>query len=152
MNTRSQTATIDLPLSVKSIFPMLLRPSAIRGWWQADRAVVVPEAGGIWVAAWGPEEDAPEYVTSARIIEYEPPYRMVLGEYAYFAKSGPLPFEADFTTAFELQTCSPGCRLTVTQDGFPTDPAADEFYRACEIGWHNTLQALKSFAAGEHRI
>jgi uncharacterized protein YndB with AHSA1/START domain len=49
--------------SQAAVFRLLLTPSAIREWWGVSRDIVTPEQGGIWVAAWGEDEDDPDYVT-----------------------------------------------------------------------------------------
>ncbi|MDH3253438.1 MAG: SRPBCC domain-containing protein [Acidobacteriota bacterium] len=63
------------------VFTLLHTPGAIRHWWSATRAVVVPERGGIWAAARGHEQDDPDYVTAAAISKFEPPRRLVLSDY-----------------------------------------------------------------------
>src|SRR5262249_18913872 len=98
MNTRCHRHEIELPVGSKQVFAALITPSAIRGWWGAARAVVIPRLGGIWAAAWGASEDDPDYVTTAIIRHFEPPRRIVFADYNYLAKSGPLPFEAPITT------------------------------------------------------
>jgi uncharacterized protein YndB with AHSA1/START domain len=149
VSTRAHTAEIDLASSPRRTFDALVRPSAIRVWWSAARVIVVPRAGGVWAAAWGEEENAPEYVTTAIIRVWDPPRRLLLGDYDYLAASGPLPFEADFTTEFEVLPDESGSRLRVTQAGFPADPVADEFYAACEGGWRDTLESLRLYLEGE---
>ena len=42
-----------------------------------------------------------------------------------------------------------GSVLTVVQDGFPMDPAADGFFAGCEVGWQRTLEGIARFASGE---
>jgi hypothetical protein len=106
MSTRAHDVVIDLAASQQRVFNALVTPSAIRAWWGAARAIVVPRTGGLWAAAWGEEEDAPEYVTTAVI-------------------------------------------LRVNQEGFPTDPVADDFYTACEGGWRDTLESLRRHLEGE---
>jgi uncharacterized protein YndB with AHSA1/START domain len=149
MSTRAHDVVIDLAASQQRVFNALVTPSAIRAWWGAARAIVVPRTGGLWAAAWGEEEDAPEYVTTAVIWVWQPPRRLVLGDHQYVAASGSLPFEADFTTAFEVQPAASGARLRVNQEGFPTDPVADDFYTACEGGWRDTLESLRRHLEGE---
>jgi len=134
-----------LPATPERVFSLLITPSAIRKWWSAYRAIVLAEPGGIWMAAWGKDEDAPDYVTAATIKIFEPPKRLVLGNYRYFAKSGPLPFQADFVTEFTVEPRPNGTNLRVVQDGFPTDQAADEFYAGCEKGWRDTFQGIRRF-------
>lgn len=148
MSTRSHVASIDLNASPDRVYAALVTPSSIRAWWSAARAIVDPREGGVWTAAWGDDEDAPEYITTATILTAEAPKRLVLGDYRYFARSGPLPFEADFTTEFVVEPHDGGSRLTVRQDGFPSDPIADAFYEGCERGWRDTLESLAGFLEG----
>ena len=129
------------------LFDLLVRPSAIRAWWGAARAVVVPELGGTWAAAWGGSEDEPDYATSAAIAVFERPRRLVLTDYRYRARSGPLPFRADFTTTFEVEADPEGALLRVRQDGFPAGREADSLLRACEEGWLNTFAGIRTFLA-----
>lgn len=127
------------------LFALLHTPSAIRRWWGAARAVVLPEPGGVWAAAWGEAEDAPDYVTVATIKEFEPPTRMVLTDYRYRAKTGPLPFDAAFVTTFTIRPAPEGAVLRVSQEGFPDGPEADEFLAACERGWRDTFTGIRRY-------
>ncbi len=106
---------------------------------------MVARPGGLWAAAWGAAEDDPDYVSAGRIRILEPPRRLVLGDFVYHARSGPLPFEADFTTEFTVEPRTGGCVLRVVQDGFPAESVADAFYAACDTGWRNTLAGIKRF-------
>ncbi len=83
--TRMQRHTVALPVLPAQAFALLVTHSAVRAWWLADRAVILARSGGIWVAAWGREEDAPDYVTAARISVYDPPQRLVLSDFVYGA-------------------------------------------------------------------
>lgn len=134
-----------------TLFGLLLRPSAIREWWGAARAIVLPERGGFWVAAWGESEDDPDYLTMATIATLEPPRRLVLADYRYYSKSGNLPFQADFVTEFIVAPTKSGSSLRITQDGFPCQPEADEFFEACRKGWEDTFAGIRRFlqSAGE---
>jgi uncharacterized protein YndB with AHSA1/START domain len=145
--TRAHVVEIDLPAPPERVFAALVTPSAIRAWWRAARVIVLPEPGGTWAAAWGADEDAPDYVSVATLTACEPPRRLAFGDYRYAARSGPLPFAADLTTEFTLAPAPGGTRLEVVQDGFPADPVADDFYAACERGWSETLESLRRFLA-----
>jgi uncharacterized protein YndB with AHSA1/START domain len=134
-----------LPASPEEVFALLYTPSAIRSWWSAARAIVLPEPGGTWAAAWGEVEDNPEYVTVATIKEFDPPRRLVLTDYRYWAQEGPLPFDADFVTEFAVSPHDQGAVLRVTQDGFPPGPEADDFLAACETGWRNTFAGIRRY-------
>ncbi len=121
-STRKHVRKIDLPSSPQATFDLLVTPSAIREWWLVNRAIVSPKKGGFWAAAWGEEEDRPDYMSSCTIEVFDPPKRLLLGRYQYFAREQALPFEADFTTEFCIEPREEGCTLTVIQDGFPLDP------------------------------
>jgi hypothetical protein len=72
---------------------------------------------------------------------------MALDRQLYRAKSGALPFEADFVTSFEVETTEGGAKLRVTQDGFPCDAEADDFYEGCRQGWIDTFAGIRRFLA-----
>ncbi|MEZ6195425.1 MAG: SRPBCC domain-containing protein [Planctomycetota bacterium] len=146
MSTRAHRREIRLPVVADRVFDALVRPSAIRAWWSASRAIVIPETGGMWAATWGESEDEPDYVVGARIAACRRPHLLALDRYRYFARrEGPLPFEADLSTRFEIESEEGASRLIVTQEGFPTDPVADDHYAGCAVGWDRTLEALAHY-------
>ncbi len=145
METRSHMHEEVFSVSPQRLFALLHTPSAIRRWWGVARAVVLPQPGGVWAAAWGEVEDDPDYITAATIREFEPPHRMILSDYQYRAKSGPLPFAAKFVTEFVVLPHPEGAVLRVTQDGFPIGPEADEFYAGCEKGWFDTFAGIRRY-------
>ncbi len=145
METRKHSHQIGLDVSPAEVFTLLITPSAIRGWWGASRAIVVARPGGVWAAAWGADEDIPDYVTVLKINAFEPPRRLFLTNTKYFAKNGSPPFQADLTTEFTIEPTDGGSILQVVQDGFPADAVADEFYAACEKGWRDTFDSIKRF-------
>src|SRR5262245_27948981 len=100
MTARRHCHEIELAASPEQAFTIVITPSAIRGWWGAAQALVIPRTGGVWAAAWGNSEDDPDYITAAVIRHFEPPRRLVLADYNYLAKGGPLPFQVQFTTEF----------------------------------------------------
>lgn len=150
MATRKHIHLECFDAAPEEVFALLTTPSAIRSWWGASRAIVLPELGGIWAATWGESEDQPDYITVAAIREFEPNRRLVLGDYRYRAKAGPLPFEADFVTEFEVAAHEAGATLKVTQDGFPIDPAADGYYDACATGWKETFAGIHRYLEEEN--
>jgi len=147
MPTRQHIHEEHLLAPPERVFALLHTPSAIRGWWGAARVVVLPRVGGVWAAAWGNDEDAPDYVTTATIRDFDPSRRMVLTDYRYLAKTGPLPFTAEFVTEFLVEPEADGTVLRVTQDGFPVGPEADPFYAACEAGWRDTFAGIRRYLA-----
>jgi uncharacterized protein YndB with AHSA1/START domain len=132
METRKHVHEEVFPAPPERLFALLHTPSAIRRWWGVARALVLAQPGGVGAAAWGKAEDDPDYLTVATICDFEPPRRMVLTDYRYQAKSGPLPFAARFVTEFVVVPHEQGAVLRVTQDGFPTGREADAFYAGCE--------------------
>jgi len=148
MTTRRHVHSEVYSATADRLFALLHTPSAIRGWWGAARVVVLPQRGGVWAAAWGDAEDDPDYITAATIREFDPPRRMVLADFRYHARTGTLPFAADFVTEFLVQPHPHGALLQVTQDGFPLGPEADAFYAACGEGWKNTFAGIRRFLGG----
>ena len=152
MTTRSQFHTVELPLPPERTFALLHTPSAIRSFWDAARAIVVPRIGGDWIVAWGDNEDAPAYVTAGTIAVLDAPRRLRLVDFRYLARvEGELPFDS---RALSLEfTVEPGATsgsvLTVMQDGFPLDASADAFFAGCEAGWRRTLAGIERLARGE---
>jgi uncharacterized protein YndB with AHSA1/START domain len=124
------------------LFRLIHTPSDIRKWWGVSHAIVIPEPGGLWSAIWGDEDD-PDYVTTATMKVFDPPRRIVFGDYRYKAKSGPMPFQADFETEFFVTPIAEGATLRVTQAGFPSEAIADDFYAACQTGWKNTFAGIR---------
>ncbi len=59
MKTRKHVHEETFPVAPAQLFAVLHTPSAIRQWWGAARAIVLPEPGGLWAAAWGDAEDDP---------------------------------------------------------------------------------------------
>ena len=147
MKTRKHVHEESFAVAPEQLFALLHTPSAIRHWWGAARAVVLPEREGLWSAAWGEAEDDPDYITVATIRDFDPPRRLVLTDYRYRARTGPLPFDADFVTEFTVAPHPEGAVLRVSQDGFPSGPEADEFYAGCEKGWRDTFAGIRRYLA-----
>ncbi len=148
MKTRAHIHEEVFAASPEQVFALLHTPSAIRQWWGAARTIVLPQTGGFWSATWGESEDEPDYITSATIEVFDPPARLVLTNYQYFARSGALPFEADFTVEFLVQPQGGGTLLKVTQDGFPEGEAGEVFLEGCVVGWRDTFTGIRKFLEG----
>lgn len=142
METRSIDDEIVVAAGPNQVFDLLITPSRIREWWGAASAIVVPTTDGLWVASWG-REDHPDYVSAHRITQFDPPKLLELTELVYYARSRTLPFEAHFVVTFAVEPVEEGSRLRVTQEGFPTDSRADEFYQSCVKGWEQTLAQIR---------
>jgi hypothetical protein len=85
------------------------------------------------------------YISAFAIAEFEPPKRMFLTDSRYFAKEGKSSFEAEMTLEFIVELKENGCLLRIVQAGFPADPVADEFYKACDTGWGNTFGIIRKY-------
>ena len=151
MNTRAHVHRERFDVSSERLFALLITPSAIRSWWGAARAIVVPGTGGVWAATWGADEDDPDYTTVATIQVFEPPRRLVLADYRYRAKTPSAPFELDFTTSFTVEPAAGGCELTVEQDGFPCTADGDEFLQRCDQGWRATFAGIRAHLASPRK-
>jgi uncharacterized protein YndB with AHSA1/START domain len=145
MSTRKHVHQIELAVAPEGVFAILHTPSAIRNWWFANRAIVMAQEGGTWAAAWGENEDDPDYITTATIKVFDPPSRLVLSDFKYYSKEEPLPFDANFETEFTVIPAADGSILQVSQDGFPEDAVADKFYAACEKGWRDTFESIRRY-------
>lgn len=145
MATRQHIHEEVFNTSAENLFTLLYTPSAIRQWWSADRAIVVPEVGGLWAAVWGSDEDNPDYITIATIDVFEPPQRLLLRDYRYKSKDGELPFEANFSNEFIVTPHVDDATLKEIHDGFPAGPEGDEFLEGCKLGWTNTFQGIRDF-------
>ncbi len=146
---REIVESITISAAPAKVFETLLQPSDIVKWWTAESAIILSKEGGTYSVRWGDNPDHPEYITTAKIIDYDPPNGFSLVNYEYWSKDGKLPFEADWLVRFQI---SEGTRtmLTVTQTGFPSDPQADEFYRSCVQGWKDTLLSIKKCLEQAH--
>lgn len=145
MKTRAHIHEEAFSASPEEMFALLHKPSAIRGWWGASRAIVLPRPGGFWCAAWGESEDEPDYITSATIEVFAPPRRLVLHDYQYYARSGAPSFDADFSVEFLISPQLNGVSLRVTQDGFPANDDGDSFFEGCVVGWTNTFTGIRKY-------
>jgi uncharacterized protein YndB with AHSA1/START domain len=128
-----------------TVFALLHTPSAIRQWWGASHVIVDQQQGGVWVGLWGDEDD-PDFITAGRMSVFDPPKRLKFADFEYYSRRGPLPFAANLTSEFTVIPKSPTeTILRVVQDGFPTNPEADEFYLACEVGWRETFAGIRQY-------
>ncbi len=149
MSTRTLQYEEVFNCSPEVLFNALKTPSIIRSWWGAERVILIARPGGAFALAWGDDEDDPEYMGTATLSEYDPPRRLVMTDFIYYAKSGPLGFEAEFSVEFAVHPHDRGSMLTLAHRGIPTIPEADEYYEGCEIGWRTCLANLRAFLEGD---
>jgi hypothetical protein len=102
------------------------------------------------VATWGTDEDAPDYITAARIVVWDPPRRLRLGRFEYVVANGTAPtFVGMLETEFSVVPRGARSLLRVEQSGFPAGVEADEFFAACERGWESTFEGITRFVEPE---
>jgi uncharacterized protein YndB with AHSA1/START domain len=147
MATRSISVAQEINAPIEKVFDALITPSDICAWWGAATAIVLAEPGGTWAGARG-EIDHPDDLPAATLIEFSRPQRLVPGDYRYRARTGPLPFKADFKTSFDLRSAGIGTLVSVEQTGFPSIPEADDFYQGCLTGLASTRQNCCDHLAG----
>ncbi|MCB1051068.1 MAG: SRPBCC domain-containing protein [Acidobacteria bacterium] len=143
--TRNQIHRLSIQKTPDSVFQALVQPSAIQAWWGAHSAIVLGRKNGVWSALWGENPDDPEYLTTARILIWEPPFHLALDQLQYYAKSGPLGFEASFRIDYRLWTERDDTVLQINHDGFPITASADGFFKGCQQGWADSLTQLKKY-------
>ncbi|MGM0589021.1 MAG: SRPBCC family protein [Bacteroidota bacterium] len=148
MKTRTLTHQDTFEANAVELFNLLHTPSAIKEWWGAAQAIVIPKVGGLWIATWGASEDQPDYITAAKISAFNPPHTLELKDYQYHSNiDEPLPIEMDINTTFQVKPVANGATLKVIQDGLPDQAEADEFYNACVQGWQDTFGGIHDFLA-----
>ena len=99
------------------------------------------------MAAWGEQEDDPDYVCSYQIPEFERPWRLVFSKPIYHSRDGSLPDSlGDVRIVFTIEMCEGGSKLHVSQSGIPE--SEKEFCEGCRQGWETTLDQLRTFLTG----
>ncbi|MCY3628415.1 MAG: SRPBCC domain-containing protein [Bacteroidota bacterium] len=129
----------------QELFDALHTPSALRSWWNANRVIIIPRTNGMYSAAWGEDEDDPEYVSSGIYRVYDPPYKSVIEDFRYYAKSDPADFEGLMSITYEITARNSEAHLQLTHTGIPEGDEADAYFEACTIGWVETLKNLKKY-------
>lgn len=132
-------------VSAERMFEALITPKAIREWWGANRAVVDAEKGGSWVATYGEDDGESVFVNSFKLIEFDPPRKIVLGDGTLIANDKEFPLLMNTTTEFLIVPTPQGCSLTIVHIGMPTDPESEDFYESSLLGWHNTFEGLRRY-------
>lgn len=144
MEKRRHEIAEPFAVTPHEMFDMLITPSAIRGWFGASKAIVEPREGGSWITSWGESEHDSDHVNSFKILEFEPPKRMLLGSGRYFAESN-WPLETNITTELIVEPQPTGCVLRITQELDPADPLLDDYFDACVAGWQNVFEGIRNY-------
>jgi uncharacterized protein YndB with AHSA1/START domain len=144
METRREELIEPFGVTPERMFEILITPSAIRSWYGAAKVVVDPKKGGSWIAAWGDDEDDSEYINALKILEFDPPNRIVLGEGKYIAGTA-WPIMTDIRTELILEPQPSGCFLRIVQDLTPHEPLLDDYFDACIAGWQNSYEGIRNY-------
>ena len=144
MEKRRQELAEPFGIKPERMFEILITPSAIRGWYGASRAVVEPHEGGTWVTTWGETDADSEYINSFKILEFEPPNRILLGGGKFIAGQA-WPIETHITTALIVEPQPTGCILRIIQEMDPADPLLDDYFDACIAGWQNSFEGIRNY-------
>ncbi len=146
---RDIVSSIALAVSPKAAIEAFLEIEALKGWWQVDRGLVQPQAGGVWTLAWDVSSAGARYVSSGIIETYLPGRRLVIAQLVYLNPErpilGPLRLEINAGPA------DGGCWLTVSETGYGTGDDWDWYYQAVEEGWPQALDQLKTFLAQQRK-
>lgn len=143
----SRRVEIEEPFNVSAerMFETLTMPRAIREWWGASRALVDPRLGGAWVATYGEDDGESEYVNSFKLLEYDPPNRIVLGDGVLLSANEEFPFKMHTTIEFDIVKSPEGCSLRMVHSGSPQDEESEMFFESSLLGWRNTFEGLRSY-------
>ena len=149
MDHRSHTHEEPFGVTPERMFEALTTPAAIREWFGASKVIVTPEKGGAWIASWDDEaadaETRSDYISSFKILEIEPPKRIVLGEGKYRSSEEKDTMQMDVRTEFLVEPMAGGCSLTVVHHGIPDDPSQNDFYEDYLYGWENTFDGIRKY-------
>ena len=142
--TRRQILEEPFGVNPERMFEVLTTPVAIRSWWGASSVIIDPRQGGTFVAATSDGDSSAEYLSVFKIIEIEPPSRMLLGGGKYYAGAN-WPIRTDMTTEFLITPQPSGCILQIVQELAPADPLLDDFFDACLAGWQNSFEGIRNY-------
>jgi uncharacterized protein YndB with AHSA1/START domain len=131
-------------VSPERMFEILINPIAIRGWFGASTAIIDAREGGSWVTAFGEGERDVDFVSSFRIVDFEPPKRMVLGAGKLFSENK-WPIITNMTTEFVVEPQPEGCVLRIVQQLAPHDALLDDYFDACVAGWQNSFEGIRNY-------
>lgn len=144
--SRVITQNVSIIRAPEDIFKALINPSAIKAWWQAQTAIVVPAVNGIYAASWGEDIDDADYITVSTITEITSNSSLSLEYVSYYAKEEQLPFDAKMNVLFTIRPMTETeTMLIVKQTGIPDDPIADDYFDGCTKGWTQVLSNIKAY-------
>jgi uncharacterized protein YndB with AHSA1/START domain len=142
--TRRQILEEPFGLTPERMFEVLTTPVAIRSWWGASSVVIDPREGGTFIAATSDGDSTSEFISSFKILEIEPPERIVLGGGKYYAGAN-WPIRTNMTTEFVISPQPEGCILRIVQELAPADPLLDDYFDACIAGWQNSFEGIRNY-------
>ena len=144
MKARREELEEPFGVTPERMFEALTTPLAIRSWWGASTVVIDPRQGGTLVAAASDGENDSEFINSFDILEFDPPFRMLLGGGKYFAGAN-WPIRTAMTTDFVVTAVPSGCTLRIVVELSPADPLLDDYFDACVAGWQNCFEGIRNY-------
>lgn len=140
----SIVATVEIAATPERVFRALMSPEVARWWgaeglyrvtgWTADLRV-----GGAWVAS-GKDTDGKEFQVKGKILELDPPHRVVK-TWSYDWDGG----GEETTLTYQLEPIKAGTRVKVLHTGFGDRKAACEDHAK---GWERVLGWLGDYVSG----
>lgn len=144
MEVRRKELEEPFGVTPERLFEVLTTPRAIRSWWGVSRVFLEARKGGTLVTAWGAGEEDSDFVSSFKIVEFDPPKRLVLGGGKYIEEHR-WPLETDITTEFLIEAHPSGCNLRIVQELAPDEPLLHDYFDACILGWQNCFEGIRNY-------
>ena len=140
----SIVATVEIAATPDRVFRALMSPEVAR-WWGAEGFYRVTDwtadlrAGGAWAAS-GKGADGKEFQVKGRILEFDPPRKVVKTWNYDWEGAGD-----ETTLIYQLEPIKGGTRLQVLHSGFGDRKAACEDHAN---GWERVLGWLGDYVSG----
>lgn len=145
--TKSVEAEIEISKSPQEVVDQFLSVEGMCTWWGADRGLIMPEVGGIWVMAWNVSKYGFMYVSTGVISKYEPAKSLVISHYTNLNPEH--PNFGPMTLSIECQPKNNGALLKLVQDGYQeSTPSWNVYYEATVQCWPRVLNDLKTYLEG----
>lgn len=140
---RSVEATCFVNAAPDVVLAEFLDLEGMKVWWTADRGLIVPQVGGVWVVAWNVSEAGARFLASGTVSSYEPGRTLEIGNYIYFNPE--YPIFGPMTLTFSVSENEAGTELHVRQDGYQHGDAWNWYYEAVTQAWPIVLKAFSEY-------
>jgi uncharacterized protein YndB with AHSA1/START domain len=107
---------VYIEASPEIVFEVITTADHIKGWWQADEAVLDARPGGAGELVWGDRTDPAAHISPITVVDAVPP-RLFSFRWVYTA--GQVAAEGNsLLVTFEIAPSGTGSTLTMTETGF----------------------------------